>query len=70
MLERNMRVKESPERWQDEKKHFDIVCFVLCANNLTFKQVVTFEDRVFDMLIEGNLLLIFFNSELIFVRCS
>ena len=27
MLERNMRVKEAPERWQEEKIHFDIVIF-------------------------------------------
>ncbi len=40
MLERNMRVKEAPERWQEESKHFDII--------------VTFEDRVFDTVVEGN----------------
>jgi len=38
MLERNMRVKEAPERWQDEKRHFDIV--------------IAFEERVFDALVE------------------
>lgn len=41
MLERNMKVKRAPERWQEETtKHFDIV--------------ITFDQRVYDMLVEGN----------------
>mmetsp|Transcript_16865 Transcript_16865/g.23471 ORF Transcript_16865/g.23471 Transcript_16865/m.23471 type:complete len:200 (-) Transcript_16865:2615-3214(-) len=38
MLDRNSRVKEAPERWQEEKGRFDIV--------------ITFEDRVFDIVNE------------------
>jgi len=39
MLERNMRIKEAPERWQEEKmQHFDLV--------------ITFEERVFDIVNE------------------
>eukprot|EP01117_Protostelium_nocturnum_P019389 TRINITY_DN8398_c1_g1_i2.p1 TRINITY_DN8398_c1_g1~~TRINITY_DN8398_c1_g1_i2.p1 ORF type:complete len:189 (-),score=60.01 TRINITY_DN8398_c1_g1_i2:78-644(-) len=39
MLERNAKVKDAPERWQDEKKqHFDVI--------------ITFEDRVFDAVCE------------------
>ena len=39
MLERNMRVKEKPERWQDnsDEKEFDVV--------------VCFEERVFDLVL-------------------
>lgn len=43
MLDRNARVKEAPERWQEEKGRFDIV--------------ITFEDRVFDIVNEGIYLL-------------
>jgi RNA polymerase II subunit A C-terminal domain phosphatase SSU72 len=40
MLERNMQVKLAPERWQEAKKHFDIV--------------ITFDQRVYDMVVEGK----------------
>lgn len=42
MLERNAKVKEAPERWQDER-------------NEKFDFVITFEDRVFDVVVEGGL---------------
>jgi len=38
MLKRNARVKDSPERWQECNKQFDLV--------------FTFEDRVFDTVLE------------------
>eukprot|EP01114_Cavostelium_apophysatum_P023849 TRINITY_DN9116_c0_g1_i1.p1 TRINITY_DN9116_c0_g1~~TRINITY_DN9116_c0_g1_i1.p1 ORF type:complete len:196 (-),score=24.34 TRINITY_DN9116_c0_g1_i1:15-602(-) len=38
MLQRNMKVKPAPERFQDEKRHFDVI--------------ITFEDRVFDSVVE------------------
>ena len=43
MLERNMRVKEKPERWQDnsDEKEFDVV--------------VCFEERVFDLVLADML---------------
>lgn len=52
MLQRNMAVKRAPERWQDNHEDgcFDIV--------------VTFEERVFDALLEGEpalLLLVYLN---------
>ncbi|KAL9650503.1 hypothetical protein ABK040_004722 [Willaertia magna] len=39
MLQRNAQIKRAPERWQENTKHFDIV--------------ITFEDRVFDAVIES-----------------
>lgn len=39
MLERNMRVKTAPERWQDEKSRL-------------FDVVVSYEERVYDAIIE------------------
>ena len=39
MLERNMQIKRAPERWQETTKHFDIV--------------ITFDQRVYDMVVEG-----------------
>lgn len=41
MLERNMKVKRAPERWQESAKHFDIV--------------ITFDQRVYDMVVEGTI---------------
>eukprot|EP01119_Soliformovum_irregulare_P002857 TRINITY_DN13111_c0_g1_i1.p1 TRINITY_DN13111_c0_g1~~TRINITY_DN13111_c0_g1_i1.p1 ORF type:complete len:193 (+),score=47.27 TRINITY_DN13111_c0_g1_i1:13-591(+) len=38
MLERNLKVKEAPQRWQE--------------TNLKFDYVITFEDRVFETLVE------------------
>lgn len=38
MLERNLSVKEAPEKWHQRKEHFDVV--------------FTFEDRVFDAVVE------------------
>lgn len=43
MLERNSRVKEAPERWQETRNN----------PNLRFDVVITFEERVFDIVIEG-----------------
>jgi hypothetical protein len=41
MLMRNIKVKERPQRFQDEKtEHFEIV--------------ITFEERVFDIVVEGT----------------
>jgi len=42
MLMRNSKVKDRPQRFQDEKaQHFEIV--------------ITFEERVFDIVVEGNI---------------
>ena len=42
MLMRNSKVKDRPQRFQDEKaQHFEIV--------------ITFEERVFDIVEEGNI---------------
>lgn len=45
MLKRNVSVKEAPQRWQDN------------AADGAFDVVFTFEERVFDMVIEGLLTL-------------
>lgn len=45
MLKRNVSVKEAPQRWQDN------------AADGAFDVVFTFEERVFDMVIEGLLIL-------------
>lgn len=47
MLKRNSGVKESPQRWQDN------------AADGTFDVVFTFEERVFDMVIDGTLITLF-----------
>lgn len=39
-----MQIKRAPERWQETTKHFDIV--------------ITFDQRVYDMVVEGILLLL------------
>ena len=48
MLKRNMSVKTAPQRWQDN------------AADGCFDVVLSFEDRVFDMVVEGESLLCFF----------
>lgn len=40
MLDRNIKTKNAPQRWQDETKRFDVV--------------VTFEERVFDAVVQGG----------------
>jgi hypothetical protein len=47
MLERNMLIKRAPERWQETTKHFDIV--------------ITFDQRVYDMVVEGTFTLSIFS---------
>lgn len=42
MLKRNLGVKEAPQRWQDN------------AADGAFDVVFTFEERVFDMVIDGT----------------
>ena len=42
MLKRNMSVKTAPQRWQDN------------AADGCFDVVLSFEDRVFDMVVEGE----------------
>jgi len=39
MLTRNAQIKKAPEKWQENLKHFDVV--------------ITFEDRVFEAVIES-----------------
>lgn len=39
MLERNMKIKNAPQRWQEQRNVFDVI--------------ITFEERVFDHIIEG-----------------
>lgn len=39
MLDRNKRIKERPQRFQDSKDHFDVV--------------VSLEERVYDQIMEG-----------------
>lgn len=53
MLKRNVSVKEAPQRWQDN------------AADGAFDVVFTFEERVFDMVIEGLLTLYYLS---LFVR--
>ncbi|EXC01812.1 RNA polymerase II subunit A C-terminal domain phosphatase SSU72 [Morus notabilis] len=50
MLKRNSSVKTAPQRWQDN------------AADGSFDVVFTFEEKVFDMVIEGLQLIIFFSS--------
>jgi len=40
MLDRNRRIKDRPERFQDSKDHFDVV--------------ISLEERVYDQIMEGN----------------
>lgn len=40
MLERNMKIKNAPQRWQEQRNVFDVI--------------ITFEERVFDHIIEGT----------------
>lgn len=42
MLKRNLSVKLAPQRWQDN------------AHDGAFDVVFTFEEKVFDMVVEGN----------------
>lgn len=42
MLKRNLSVKLAPQRWQDN------------ADDGSFDVVITFEEKVFDMVIEGQ----------------
>jgi len=42
MLERNMRIKKHPERFQECRDQFEVV--------------FTVEERIFDTLVEGNLM--------------
>lgn len=39
MLRRNIGIKTRPERWQDDRRHFNLV--------------VCFEQRIFDIVLEG-----------------
>lgn len=50
MLKRNSGVKLAPQRWQEN------------AADGTFDVVITFEEKVFDMVIEGGTLFGFFYS--------
>jgi len=47
MLERNAAVKLVPQRWQEN------------AADGIFNVVITFEERVFDMVVEGNIIVFF-----------
>ena len=61
MLKRNSGVKESPQRWQDN------------AADGAFDVVFTFEERVFDMVIDGTLkisLFVFPGRELFYPNLS
>lgn len=40
MLDRNRRIKEKPERFQDSRERFDVI--------------FTVEERIFDQVMEGN----------------
>lgn len=42
MLKRNTSVKLAPQRWQDN------------AGDGVFDMIMTFEERVFDLVVEGN----------------
>ena len=42
MLERNVKIKEAPERWQDLDR------------GVVFDVVLTYEERVFDSVLQGN----------------
>lgn len=42
MLDRNKRIKERPQRFQDSKDHFEVV--------------VSLEERVYDQIMEGILI--------------
>lgn len=44
MLKRNSSVKLAPQRWQDN------------AHDGVFDVVITFEEKVFDMVVEGKFL--------------
>lgn len=54
MLERDKKVKTKPERWQDEKSHFDLV--------------ITYESRVFDVVVQGNLALLKLCLEILYFK--
>ncbi len=41
LVERNAKIKTAPERWQDQQNVFDVV--------------ITFEEKVFDIVVEGTL---------------
>lgn len=51
MLKRNMSVKTAPQRWQDN------------ASDGYFDVVLTFEEKVFDMVVEGLPLTFTFNPK-------
>ena len=48
MLDRNRRIKDRPERFQDCKDHFDVV--------------IALEERVYDQIMEGKYILLYLMS--------